>query len=330
MGELSDLKLEEVLGREVVEADKELLGSFLSGKKVLVTGAAGSIGSEISRQVLEYSVDSLILLDQDEFGIYELDESLGKDSRVKTYLIDIKQSEILNQVFEKEKPDVVFHAAAYKHVPILEKNREVAVLNNVLGTKNVFDASKGAEKVVLISTDKAVKPESFMGKTKKAAEILAGAYNKEKDLEVVTVRFGNVFGSSGSVAPYFWKQIKNGGPVTITDPEMERFFMSIKEACLLVLEVASIGKGGSTYVLDMGSMVKVKDLALGLIKFSGRDVEIEYTKARPGEKLKESLIEEYESLKEASQRKISEVVSSKDSLSMEEALKYIEDVSRIK
>jgi len=327
---MTDSNMEDLLGRKVVKEDRELIGGFLKNKKVLITGGAGSIGSEIARQVLGYNPKKLILLDQNEFGVYQIEESLVKEfpGVVKTCLSDIKDLKILNKIFAKEKPEVVFHAAAYKHIPIVEDNLEMAFANNVCGTRNVLDASKefGVKKVILISSDKAVQPKSFMGKTKKLVEILGHSYHQTFGLEVLAVRFGNVLNSSGSVIPLFLKQIENGGPVTVTHQEMERYFMSIREACLLVLEVAAIGQGGTTYVLDMGKPVKIKNLAEKMIKFSGKDVEIKYTNVRLGEKILEKLFEDSESLKKTSQRKISMVISSKKLPSLEEVLGYLDRV----
>lgn len=324
---MEEIRPEDIFGRELIKEDVSLIGDFIRNKRVLITGAAGSIGSELSRQILKYNPKKLILLDQNEFGIYELEKSLVSlnPNLIKTRLVDIKDFDFLSKIFRKDRPEMVFHAAAYKHVPIVENNPEVGINNNVLGTRNVFQASleNDVQKTILISTDKAVQPTSVMGKTKKVAEMLARAYHSSLGLDVITVRFGNVLNSSGSVIPLFLEQIQKGGPVTVTHKNMERFFMTREEACLLVLEASAIGVAGSTYVLDMGEMIRIDDVAKKLIEKSGREIDIVYTHRRSGERFKEKLCEDTEVLEETLQRKIYSLSCAREVLSMEEINKFL-------
>ncbi|MBA1438521.1 MAG: polysaccharide biosynthesis protein [Epsilonproteobacteria bacterium] len=295
--QLKDISVEDLLARHPKDLDKRAIKQFMEGKKVLITGAGGSIGSEISRQCVKFGASELILLDHSEYNLYTIAEEL-EASKPKLVMQSVVNKEQLEQTFAKYKPDIVIHAAAYKHVPLVEENIQEAILNNIIGTKNTIDCAikYGVQKCVLISTDKAVCPTNVMGTTKRICELYAqNVVSSEnidaKTTEVVAVRFGNVLGSSGSVIPKFKKQIEAGGPVTVTHPDITRYFMLIPEACELVLQAASIGKGGEIFILDMGEPVKIVDLAKKMIELSGRDdIAIEYTGLRVGEKLYEELL----------------------------------------
>ncbi len=313
-GELSSkqiekIKIEDLLNREPISINNKLVDDFLRHKVVLVTGAAGSIGSEIVRQVLTHHPKKIILLDQAESPLYDLETELyrtGK-SEVEAVLIsetrNVVNKQKMREVFAKERPQVVFHAAAYKHVPLMERNPFKAFEVNVIGTQNVADlaAEYGVEKFVMVSTDKAVNPTNVMGATKRLAEKYVhglNSHHKNKTRFIIT-RFGNVLGSNGSVIPLFKKQIEAGGPLTVTHEEIIRYFMTIPEACQLVLEAGTMGKGGEIFVFDMGEPVKILDLAKRMIKLSGltegKDIEIKITGLRPGEKLYEELLSTEES-----------------------------------
>jgi UDP-N-acetyl-D-glucosamine 4,6-dehydratase len=287
---LEDLSIEDLLARHPKDLDLELISSFVKNKSILITGAGGSIGSEIARQCQKFGASSLTLLDNGEYNLYQIGEQIEKAQLKLTSVTDKDRLEI---IFKETMPEIVIHAAAYKHVPICEDNQDMAVFNNVLGTKNVIDVSieYGVQKVVVISTDKAVRPTNVMGATKRVTELYAGNVDAKKT-EIVAVRFGNVLGSSGSVIPKFKQQIENGGPVTVTHPEMRRYFMLIPEACQLVLQTAAIAKGGELFILDMGEPVKIVDLAKQMISLYGKEdeVDIAYIGLRPGEKLYEELL----------------------------------------
>jgi FlaA1/EpsC-like NDP-sugar epimerase len=299
ISQFREVSLLDLLGREEVELNKKSINNFIEGKRVLVTGGGGSIGSELVRQCIKYNPSVLVMLDISELNIFEIDrELISKDLKIlfKPVLADIRDCSVLDQVFMEFKPQVVFHAAAYKHVPMQEYFPWEAIKTNVIGTDNVSKLSinYGVEKFVLVSTDKAVKPANVMGATKRLAEIITQDYNrKQNNTEFMAVRFGNVLGSSGSVIPIFQEQIKNGGPVTVTDPDMERYFMSIPEASQLILQAGSIGIGGEVFILDMGDPIKIIDIASELIRLSGYvpdlDIPIEFTGTRPGEKKIEEL-----------------------------------------
>lgn len=297
---LKKVEFEDLLGRDPIELDLDVIQRGLQGKTILVTGAAGSIGSEISRQLMRFNTRQLLLVDQAETPSFYLSEELKSKYSGRNFKIiigDVTKEDVMEHIFEKFRPDIVFHAAAYKHVPIMEAHPHEAFRVNVGGTKNVADLSVryGVEKFVMISTDKAVNPTNVMGATKKICELLVHAYSRKKDIKTqfITTRFGNVLGSNGSVIPLFNKQIQDGGPVTITHPEVTRFFMTIPEACQLVLEAGFMGNGGQIYVFDMGEPVKVLNVAVNLIRLSGlepnKDIMIKYTGLRPGEKLYEEL-----------------------------------------
>ena len=298
--DLRPLAIEDLLDREPIQLDVEKIGGYLKGKTVLVTGAGGSIGSEICRQVLKLYPRQLILLGRGENSIYEINQELSQDCPqgvLKPIIMNVANRDGLKRVFEVFHPQVVFHAAAHKHVPLMEHQPREAIYNNVGGSYNVagLAGEYRVERFVLISTDKAVNPTSVMGATKRVTEMIMQAMNKKyPDTTYVAVRFGNVLGSRGSVVPLFKKQIAAGGPVTVTDPEMKRYFMTIPEASQLVLEAAALGKGGEVFVLDMGKPVKILDLARNMIRLSGlepdKDIKIKYTGLRPGEKLFEELL----------------------------------------
>ncbi|MEL7490284.1 MAG: polysaccharide biosynthesis protein [Pseudomonadota bacterium] len=303
-----------LLQRPSRKIDQRAAQSLIAGKRVLITGAGGTIGSELVRQAAAFDPSRLALLDNAEFNLYQIDLEMreaGRGDRLYTALTDVCRMEHLSRVFEEVRPDIVLHAAAYKHVPIVEQNRCGGALTNVLGAKNVFDAALTvkAESVVFISTDKAVNPTSFMGATKRIAELYAQALDvAQNDTRFVTVRFGNVLGSTGSVAPLFERQIAQGGPVTVTHPDICRYFMTTREAVQLVLQAASLDNAaksvvthdGRIFVLDMGEPVRILDLAKRLIEAHGfkpgEDIKIEFSGLRPGEKLFEEMFLDTEKL----------------------------------
>jgi len=289
--ELKDISVEDLLARHPKDLDKQKIESFIKNKVVLITGAGGSIGSEISRQCKLFGAKQLILLDHSEYNLYKITEELN-DNTIVSVMQTVRNLSFLESTFEKYKPQIVIHAAAYKHVPLVEENILEGISNNIIGTKNSIDLSikYGVEKFVLISTDKAVRPTNVMGTTKRVCELYAQNV-KSKNTEIISVRFGNVLGSSGSVIPKFKSQIQNGGPITVTHPEITRYFMLIPEACELVLQAASLGKGGEIFILDMGEPIKIVDLAKKMIDLSGKkDIQIEFCGLRPGEKLYEELL----------------------------------------
>lgn len=293
-GEIRNITVEDLLARKPKDLDKEVVRNFIKDKVVLVTGAGGTIGSEICKQCLEYGVKKLVMVDHSEFNLYQINEATNSDIRNELKLVNIVYKNDLEEIFSKFKPEVVVHAAAYKHVPMCEFNPKMAVVNNIIGTKNVIDLSVEYEvkKVVLISTDKAVRPTNVMGATKRVCELYALNSNEISKAEIVAVRFGNVLGSSGSVIPKFKKQIKEGKNLTVTHPDIVRYFMLVSEACQLVLQAASIAKGGELFVLDMGEQVKIADLAKKMISLAGKEGElsVEFVGLRPGEKLYEELL----------------------------------------
>ncbi len=310
---LRNLRIEDLLGRDVVKLKNGEAKALLSDATVLVTGGAGSIGSELCRQILEAGARRLIVFDFSENGLFyignELAERFG-NSRFVTVLGSIRDKGRLKAVFDEYKPQLVFHAAAHKHVPMMEINPLEAVKNNVLGTRNVLTQciESGVKKCVLISSDKAVNPSNIMGATKRISELLFMDYNRQNKTEFCAVRFGNVLGSEGSVVPFFAKQIESGGPVTITDPEITRYFMTIPEAVSLVLQAGALAKGGEIFVLDMGEPIKIKNLAEDMIRLAGlvpgRDIQLKYIGLRPGEKMFEELSLSAESVDKTSREKI--------------------------
>ncbi|MFH1074953.1 MAG: nucleoside-diphosphate sugar epimerase/dehydratase [Candidatus Firestonebacteria bacterium] len=314
---IREVELEDLLGRDTVTLDTEEISHYIKGNVVLITGAGGSIGSELTRQTLRFEPKTVILVGQGENSIYNMELELNKfhPNKVPVKIIpviaDIKEPNKMEYIFHKYSPNVVFHAAAYKHVPLMEHNPEEAIKNNIAGTKNMAELAVkyGVDRFVMISTDKAVNPISIMGATKKVAELIVQALSKkQKKTKFMTVRFGNVLGSRGSVVPLFKKQIAGGGPVTVTHPEVVRFFMTIEEAAQLVVQAGSMGGNGDVFVLDMGKPVKIDDLARDLIKLSGYtpdvDIKIEYVGLRPGEKLYEETLTKEEGVSSSSHKKI--------------------------
>lgn len=298
VNQLRNVQMEDLLGREPVKTDLAQISGYLYNKTVLVTGGGGSIGSELCRQVMRFNPRCLIIVDNCENNLFDIEMemlSLKPAADMVIELVDIRNRRKLEATFQKHRPQVIFHAAAYKHVPMMERNPEEALHNNVIGTRNVAEMADkyGAETFILISTDKAVNPSSVMGASKRIAELVTKDINRTSPTKFAAVRFGNVLGSRGSVIPTFMKQIQKGGPVTVTHPDMTRFFMTIPEAVELVIQAGALAQGGETFVLDMGEPVKIADLARDLIKLSGyepdRDIQISYTGVRPGEKLYEEL-----------------------------------------
>ncbi|WP_103630581.1 UDP-N-acetylglucosamine 4,6-dehydratase (configuration-retaining) [Campylobacter concisus] len=289
---IKDISIEDLLARKPKDLNPEAISNFLKDKIVLVTGAGGSIGSEICKQCLKYGVSELIMVEHSEFNLYKIDEDT-RDKRTVSKLVNITNLKDFEEVFEEFRPEIVIHAAAYKHVPLCELNPRSAVENNILGTKNAVDLSKkyGAKKFVMISSDKAVRPTNIMGTTKRVCELYALNSNEAGVCEIVCVRFGNVLGSSGSVIPKFKAQIAANKPLSVTHPEITRYFMLTSEACQLVLQAASIAKGGELFVLDMGEPVKIVDLAKKMLLLSNKEhLGIEFVGLRPGEKLYEELL----------------------------------------
>jgi len=308
---IRDIQVDDLLGRRPVLLDTRSIENFIQNKTVLITGAAGSIGSELSRQVAKFRPSLLLLLDQDETGIFNISEELKENfpGLKFNYLIaDVQNEDKVNRIFEKLKPKIVFHAAAYKHVPLMEEHPEEAVKNNIFGVKHLAQASlkNGVEKFVFISTDKAVNPTSIMGATKRIGEMICQVSNQKnftpyrtegsgsRNTRFISVRFGNVLDSRGSVVPVFREQIKRGGPIKITHPEMKRYFMVTSEAVLLVMQAGALGEGGEVFVLNMGEPVKILDLAKEMIRLSGlepdKDIPIVFTQPRPGEKFFEEIL----------------------------------------
>lgn len=311
--EIRDIEIADLLGREEVHLDEEVIQTFLTGRKILVTGAGGTIGSELCRQILRFQPKELILLDIYENTTYEIqNEILRKypNAPITVCIESIRDQERIDQIFNDYEPEIVFHAAAHKHVPLMENSYNSAVKNNIFGTLNVMKASEkhGVEKFVNISTDKAVNPTSVMGCTKRVVEIMLQTIDKNSNTDFSAVRFGNVLGSHGSVIPLFRRQIKEGGPVTVTHKDIIRYFMTIPEACQLVLQAGAIANGGEILVLEMGDPVKIDDLARNLIELHGLipevDIEIKYTGLRQGEKLYEELLVDTENCDHTSYDKI--------------------------
>lgn len=305
--QIKKVRIEDLLGRETIKLEKDHIRSEIRGKVILITGAAGSIGSEIVRQAYYYSPTAIIMVDQSETGLFEIENEISilpnKNVKSIPIIADVRNCERIREVFETYKVDMVFHAAAYKHVPMMERHPSEAVTCNVLGTKNMADLSRefNIEKFVMVSTDKAVNPTNIMGASKRIAEMYVQSLNNdvrennpECRTQYITTRFGNVLGSNGSVIPIFRRQIENGGPLIVTHPEITRYFMTIPEACQLVLEAGIMGNGGEIFIFDMGKSIKILDLAKKMIKLSGlelgKDIKIEFSGLREGEKLYEELL----------------------------------------
>ena len=289
--QLKHISVEDLLARHPQDLDKKAIASFLKDKKVLVTGAGGSIGSEICRQCLKYGVNKLYLIERSEYNLYTIKEELAS-AKIKSYMCSVLDTDMLDKIISQCHPDIIIHAAAYKHVPLVEENIAAGIENNILGTKNCIDLAikHKVKKFILISTDKAVRPTNVMGATKRICELYASNVDS-KDTEIAAVRFGNVLGSSGSVIPKFRKQIEAGGPITVTHPDITRYFMLIPEACELVLQAGAVANGGELFILDMGKPVLIADLAKNMIKLSGKSgIKIKFTGLRPGEKLYEELL----------------------------------------
>ena len=311
---IRDVQIEDLLGREPIKVDMEEISDYINNKVILITGGGGSIGSELCRQVASFNPKQLVILDNYENNAYSIQQELirkyGNSLKLSTVIASIREIKRLDGIFKKYKPDIIFHAAAHKHVPLMENSPSEAIKNNIFGTKNVAimaDKYK-VKKFVLISTDKAVNPTNIMGATKRAAEMIIQTMNEESETEFVAVRFGNVLGSNGSVIPLFKKQIEEGGPVTITHPDIIRYFMTIPEAVQLVIQAGSMAKGGEIFVLDMGDPVKILDLANNLIRLSGfepeADIKIKFTGLRPGEKLYEELLMSEEGIRDTKHKSI--------------------------
>lgn len=337
IGRIDTIRIEDLLEREAIEISTENVEKILKNKVVLVSGAAGSIGQEIVRQVLKYAPRAVVLLEQAESPLHDLTLDL-KEAYPEAVLIpcigNIRERERVEEVFREFKPDVVYHAAAYKHVPLMEDHPNEAIHANVLGTKNMADMAVkyGVERFVMISTDKAVNPTNVMGASKRIAEMYVQALNKEaKDTRFITTRFGNVLGSNGSVIPYFKKQIQKGGPVTVTHPDIIRYFMTIPEACTLVLEASILGNGGEIFVFDMGQPVKILHLARNMIRLAGYtpdvDIPIVFTGLRPGEKLYEELLNKKETTLPTQHEKI--MIARVREYAFEEVSKGIDELIRM-
>ena len=308
-----DVNYSDLLRREPVEIEIESIKGYLKGKTILVTGAGGSIGSELCRQIIRFNPALIVLLDASEYNLYSIQMEFEHRLEFKHYeiiLANIRDKWHIEKVIRKYKPEVIIHAAAYKHVPILELHPWMAVFNNILGTKNLLELAveNRVERVIMISTDKAVNPANVMGASKRVCELLAQALEGENGTRMICVRFGNVIGSSGSVVPLFKKQIEEGGPVTVTHPEVRRFFMTIPEACQLILQAGAMGNGGEIFILDMGEPIRILDIAKDLIRLAGkepdRDIEIKFIGLRPGEKLYEELITQGEGIVRTEHKKI--------------------------
>ncbi|PVD51714.1 polysaccharide biosynthesis protein [Terrimonas sp.] len=362
MGQMQDLRIEDLLPRKPIEINNQLVSKEIYGKRVLITGAAGSIGSEIARQVMSYNPEMVVLCDQAESPLHEMQLELEEGypaAKIKTFIASIRNLRRMIIPFKEYRPHIVFHAAAYKHVPMMEKYPEEAILTNVMGTRNMADLSVcfGVEKFIMISTDKAVNPTNIMGASKRIAETYVQSLNSssfnppstellsdllrdadDESISVVnnktrfiTTRFGNVLGSNGSVIPRFRSQIQHGGPITVTHPEITRYFMTIPEAVQLVLEAATMGNGGEIFVFDMGQPVKIADLAKNMIKLAGlvpdKDINIVYTGLRPGEKLYEELLNEKEKTLPTHHEKIK--IAKVVSRSYKEVLNDIENLTEL-
>jgi len=310
--QLRTLKIDDLLGREAIKLENPVVHEMLRGRVILVTGGAGSIGSELVRQISFTDFDKLLVIDQAESALYDIQQELKANCHKDTLFMvgNVRDRQFMESLFEHYKPQIVFHAAAYKHVPLMEQNPYESILTNVWGSKNLADMADkyGVEKFVMVSTDKAVNPTNVMGATKRAAEIYVSALNGQSKTNYIVTRFGNVLGSNGSVIPLFEKQLKRGGPLTVTHENITRYFMTIPEACQLVQEAAVMGDGGEIYVFDMGQPVKIMDLAIRMIRLKGynypEDIGIEVTGLRPGEKIYEELLADNENTTKTHHQKI--------------------------
>ena len=336
MNSLRDVQIEDLLGREPVHLDNKNINSLIKNKTVLVTGGGGSIGSELCRQIVKYDPKRLVILDIYENNLYDIEMELRAEYpklNLEAIVASVRDKARLKNVFETYKPEIVFHAAAHKHVPLMEKSPLEAIKNNVFGTYNVVNCADeyGVEKFVLISTDKAVNPTNIMGASKRVCEMIVQAKNKVSNTEYAAVRFGNVLGSNGSVIPLFKKQIERGGPVTVTHKDITRFFMTIPEAVQLILQAVTYAKGGEIFVLDMGEPVKIYDLAVSLIKLLGYepnvDIPIEITGLRPGEKLYEEILMSEEGLTSTKHNKI--FITEPMNITMEELEEKLEKLKEL-
>ncbi len=332
INKIREVRLDDLLGRKPVEINIGEISQYLEGKSVLITGAAGSIGSELARQIMRFKPGKLFLLDNNENETYFLQMELMKKKPLFPIIFlinDIKEKDVLETIWKEHQPNVVFHVAAHKHVPLMEENIAEAVRNNVLGTKNLMEVANGkAERFILISTDKAVNPKSIMGATKRITELMMQFFND--GTKFCAVRFGNVLGSRGSVVPLFKKQIAEGGPVTVTHPEIKRYFMSISESVCLIIQAGAISNGGEIFVLDMGEPIKIINLAKDLITLSGLepevDIPIKITSIRPGEKLNEELLTATEGIKSTKKEKI--FLAKPDTIDSEKLLKDVNNLEK--
>jgi FlaA1/EpsC-like NDP-sugar epimerase len=297
--QIKNIRIDDLLEREEIHLDDRQIRAELTGKTIIITGAAGSIGSELARQIMKFHPLNLLLIDQAETSMHQLELEFTENYRdryPRFLLADIRNASRMENIFRESKPDIIYHAAAYKHVPVMESNPSEAILNNVNGTRILADLAikYRSKKFIMISTDKAVNPTSVMGASKRIAEIYTQSLNRDGEPRFITTRFGNVLGSNGSVIPLFRSQIEKGGPVTVTHPEITRYFMTIPEACALVLEAGTMGKGGEIFIFDMGKSVRIIDLAKRMISLSGltlgKDIQVRFTGLRPGEKLYEELL----------------------------------------
>ncbi len=331
-----EVRIEDLLGRKEIDLASENMIQAFSGKVVLITGAAGSIGSEISRQVLYCGIKKLLILDKSESDLYDLQQELllaKVPGDFELILGDIRDIDQLELIFSLHKPQIVFHAAAYKHVPIIENQPAVGIETNLFGTMNVADLAEkySAEKFIFVSTDKAVNPTNVMGATKRAAECYIQALSVDSKVEFITTRFGNVLGSNGSLIPLIRRQIEKGGPITVTHPDITRFFMTIPEACSLVLEAGAMGNGGEILVFDMGQPVKILDLVKKMVRLSGleigRDIDLEIIGLRPGEKLHEEVLSNLENLKPTHHDKI--MIADVVKIRKEHVIERIQEIQRL-
>jgi len=334
---IREVRYEDLLGRKPVELEVEKIGGYLTGKKVMVTGGAGSIGSELCRQIVPFKPERLIIVDQNESGLYETEMDFVArypGLKVVAVLGPVQSKERMEKVFLEHQPQVVFHAAAYKHVPMMEIHPWEAVFNNIVGTQTIleFCHENGVDRTVIVSTDKAVRPTNVMGASKRVAELLGQSYASEHNIRCMAVRFGNVVGSVGSVVPLFKNQIERGGPVTVTHPEVTRYFMTVPEASRLILQAGAMGQNDEIFVLKMGTPVRISDMARDLITLSGfkpdEDIEVKYVGLRPGEKLYEELITEGEGVRETRHEDIM-VLETGDCLSLNRINEHIKTLVRL-